>query len=646
VHGAQHPRFGQQFDGSKISSQDYGVRDFAKTFRLTSKLIAAHAGSPVVCLAPSAIGQTFRLRAEYPDAATNRRLSGSTRDVVAEPDGTVIDLSPPEDGPIVTRVDVCGVIEQRAGFQEMCGGYTDGHDAIADRMCDALAQGDVVMVFDTPGGAHAGMQEAIRRVEDCKAEYGRRVTGFVDEMCGSAGYWWAACVCDEIFAPEAGIIGSIGARAAHASIAGALAREGVEVTYFAWPGEGKVAFAPELPLSDLGAERGDRDVAIAGEAFAAAVGPRRGLSRDEIVALDADALSGQMAVDAGLIDEVASYEDVLEYAVRRANAAREKPESDMNENTEAKILASSGQATRPSGQVRAEGDDPEKKEPEESGDDAPKARKMKKVRYSSTVEEEEFESEEEEESPDAEDEGDEPESEDADDAPDSEDESDSPDSPAKAKKAKRAQSQPDKEETVASILGLRRDASQLAIKSAALRLRDTLATCMSLTGAKRVGELEGHVKSLVEDAAHMAGLRATNKSLRTAAARRERMALLHKLASANLPGYPRGELFVDEVDDKGARTIKPAPAFAEMKLSTLRGFVSAKVANAPAAKKSPFQPSESAAKAAVTEGNVADASQSPLTKSIAARSSASADQIAKTLAALEAQQFSQTEGTN
>src|SRR5262249_9567946 len=145
---------------------------------------------------------------------------------------------------------------------------------------------------------------------------------YADKMTASPASWWPAAAADDIFLPEAGIVGSIGARAAHCSIAGHLAQEGIEPTYFAWPGAGKVAFAPELPLSELGRERGERDVAIAGEAFAAAVRAARGLDRDTIVELDADALTGQAAVDAGLADGVASLEGVLSYALElSANGA-------------------------------------------------------------------------------------------------------------------------------------------------------------------------------------------------------------------------------------------------------------------------------------------------------------------------------------
>jgi ClpP class serine protease len=221
----------------------------------------------------------------------------------------------------VTIVRINGPLEQRASAHGECGKWCDGHDAVAERLIDAFGAGDVVLVVDSPGGAHAGLQEAIRKVLREKKESGRFVTAYADEMIGSAAYWWVACVADEIYAPESAIIGSIGARSVHVSITGALKKSGHEVTYFAAPGPGKIAFAPELPLSDIGRARGERDTQLAFDAFAKDVSKARGIPRKEIEELDADALPATLAVDAKLIDGIASLDEVLALALARAGKA-------------------------------------------------------------------------------------------------------------------------------------------------------------------------------------------------------------------------------------------------------------------------------------------------------------------------------------
>ncbi len=199
------------------------------------------------------------------------------------------------------------------------GSWTDGHDAIADRLCAAFELGDVCLYIDSPGGAHAGLQQNIERAAKAKAQFDRRVTVYADEMIGSAAYWWACGVGDEIFAPVSGQLGSIGARGGHLSVAGAMAMAGLEMTYFEDP-PGKTTFAPEKQLSDEGMRRGMRDVAIAADAFRAAVcAARKGMTPETLIALGADMLTGQAAVDANLCDGISSIDDVIEYALSLTN---------------------------------------------------------------------------------------------------------------------------------------------------------------------------------------------------------------------------------------------------------------------------------------------------------------------------------------
>jgi ClpP class serine protease len=551
--------------------------------------------------------------------------------------------------PIVTRVDVRGPLEQRAGYHDVCAGWSDGHDAVAERMIAALEEGDVLMVIDSPGGAHAGLQEAVRRVIEAKEEHGRHVIAYADEMIGSAAYWWAACVADEIYGPESMIVGSIGARAAHGSIAGALAKDGVKVTYFAWPGEGKVAFAPELPLSEVGRKRGNRDVAMAGESFAAAVGPRRGMSRDEIVELDADALHGVLAMNAKLVDGIASLEDVMEYAL--ALAAPEQPgeNDDMKtKNRPAKPGVSARSATR--------SEEPKKKEPEtppeesaegEPGEPAtPPASDKQECGNCGAANDDDAKycdkcgeplsgvggGEERDEEPDGEKDPKESRAENDDDDDDDDDD--------KGKGARRAEppAAPAHAGSLAAIFGLRAGASHPAVKSAAIAYASLGRAVMSATGTKSPGEAQGALRSLVEDAAEAAELRTALSASKRREVRREKMELLTKLAAKNLAGYPRGELLVDR-EVNGVLVTGPAPMYDEMPIATLRGFVNGKLkGQAPAGpQRTPFDPDPNRARTSTENALVEGDLGTPFIQDLASRSTASAEQLAKTARALEAQ---------
>jgi hypothetical protein len=118
---------------------------------------------------------------------------------------------------------------------------------------------------------------------------------------------------------------------------------------------------------------------------------------------------------------------------------------------------------------------------------------------------------------------------------------------------------------------------------------------------------------------------------------RERMGLLHRLNNAKLAGYTRGDLFVDR-EVNGKLLTAPAPMYAEMKLDTLRGLVTAKTgANAPRndAHKNPFAPSEEHAKTAKLETHTEAMHGTSVVKRAAQISSASPDQLARTAAALD-----------
>src|SRR4029434_7818557 len=105
----------------------------------------------------------------------------------------------------------------------------------ATRFGASFAEGDALAVGDTPGGACAGLQQGVARALQAKAKYGRKVIGWAAEMICAAGAWWMLALCDELFIPVAGQVGSIGARGEHLDVSEAMKIEGVKKTYFADP---------------------------------------------------------------------------------------------------------------------------------------------------------------------------------------------------------------------------------------------------------------------------------------------------------------------------------------------------------------------------------------------------------------------------
>lgn len=525
--------------------------------------MAAHAGGSVVCLDLSASGRTFRLHAARPESYETIRAD------VIDWQGMALSVDPIQgDVPTVAVIEIRGPLEQRAGYHSECGGWADGHDAIADRLCAALADpliGAIMLVVDSPGGAAAGLQEAVARVLRAKEANPKRIIGFAQEMIASAAFWWVACVCDENYAPASGQVGSIGARSAHGSVAGQLAKEGVEVTFFAWP-PGKIALAAELPISELGKARGDRDVRACAEEFMAAVGAARGLSHDDLMTLDADCLSGASAVAAGLVDGIATYEEVLDYALTLASGAGEN---------------SMG--------IRAEGDEPEKKAPPGGDDDG----------------EQEAEGEEPSTACSSCKMANEPNAKFCDQCGASmaavvaseDGEEDGPPSSKPSPKPGATARAPRTPVTLASLAGLRPGASTPAIISALAPRVAVFDHAAKLAGTSNPMQVIGSLSALAEDAKR--GVEAENnlRIEQKKAAKAERWQLCKQLTSAMVPGYERGRVFLDLVDDNGKKSTALAPQFGEMKLDTLRGLVKTLTADR-AAPRDPWQPNIGNAKAA------------------------------------------------
>lgn len=534
-----------------------------------------------MCLAASAIGKEHRLYDERPvtfETLTRHALPFRSEVIDADGQATGETSEHVAGEPAVMRVEIAGVIEQRAGYHGECSSWTDGHDAIAERLISALEMGDVLLVVDSPGGAAAGLQEAVRRVLAEKAEHGRTITGWVDEQCASAALWWAASVCDTLYLPEAGQVGSIGARSGHMSVAGALAKEGLEPTFFVWPGPGKVAYAPELPLSDVARARGERDVSICGEAFASAmVAARAGLTREAIVELDADCLTGELAVSAHLADGVSTYEEVLRMALAQAGAG----EDAMAIESETPDPKSPEDAVAARG-ARTE-EDPPADDPEADGGMKPSPdcancgmRNKDTAKFCDQC-------------------GESMAAKGAVEDPPADTPADAPGKPPAPKPPTPDSHSASHSASIATMLGLPANASAPAVRTALVPYLSLATRAMKLTDTRSPAKAMGALQSLADDAGETGDLRTRLAAAEKREAWDKRMVLCRKLAAADLPGYPRGDILVDKVAQDGTRTVQPAKVYAEMNLDTLDGLVTGKLASrAPGApdapRRNPFQP--------------------------------------------------------
>jgi ClpP class serine protease len=534
-----------------------------------------------VCLAAGAEGQSYRLHASRPGGYERVRA-----DVIGWGGSTILEA--PASAPTVARVEVRGPIEQRAGYHDPCAGWTQGNDSIAEALCGALRDPDcgaVLLCMDSPGGSPVGLAEGVRRVVEAKAETGKKIIGWVDDGgCYSAMYWWASGVCDAIYMPRDAGIGSIGARASHGDISGALGMEGVVVTHFCWPSKGKIAFTPDQPLSEIAIARGERDINLIGETFGAAVAVTRGISIESIRDLEADCLTGHAGVAAGLADGIATYEETMKYAL---------------------ALAGGGEMTMPDEKdpnARAEGGEPEPGTEEETPAKAAcgkcKAENDDDAAYCKAcglsmggkpaAEPADEEAEGDEEEPPA-------------------SKREPAAATARAAVAPRATS-------YAALAGLPASASQPAILTALAGRIGVYSAAAKHTGHASPREIVGGLDAMAAAAAASGVMRKDLAAAQSKANAQERMDLLGKLSAANV--HTPGELYEHVivggkiVDKKPSKLFGPGPEGRTLK--NLRGYTAQALANAsPQKTKSPYQPSEKAAASAVTTAGAERAKSAP-----------------------------------
>lgn len=185
---------------------------------------------------------------------------------------------------------------------------------------------EIVIVFDTPGGSAAGTADAAEAVR--LAALLKPVTGFIEDMCCSAGIWIAS-QCTRIVANRTAMVGSIGTLLVVYDYSRAAAMQGVEPLVFSTSGL-KGAGVPGTVITEEQKAHFQRIVDDLNSHFLAAVQSGRGLTDEQMSAAStADVWIGEAAVTMGLVDEIASLDSVLALAPTHpktpASSGKERP---------------------------------------------------------------------------------------------------------------------------------------------------------------------------------------------------------------------------------------------------------------------------------------------------------------------------------
>lgn len=214
--------------------------------------------------------------------------------------------------PTNTVLDTCTVVSIRGPLEHHAGWWCDSYEAILERVkvaCEGPSR-TIVLRIDSPGGQLSGCFDAARTIRArCKAA-GKRLVSYVEGCACSAGYALASAA-ETIYTSETAFLGSIGILITRLDATAADAAQGLRYALVA-SGARKVDGNVHAALSEAELAVMQRECETLAERFFAMVAELRPkLGVDALRALEAGVFHGTAAVENGLADTIASFDEML-----------------------------------------------------------------------------------------------------------------------------------------------------------------------------------------------------------------------------------------------------------------------------------------------------------------------------------------------
>jgi len=166
----------------------------------------------------------------------------------------------------------------------------------------------IVFDIDSPGGEANGCSELSDAIFEARGQ--KPIAAYVGGTGASAAYWIASA-CDQVFASDSAILGSIGVQSALQS-----ERNEGEIRFVSSQSPNK----NRDPATEEGAKEVQAVIDGLAEVFVSKVARNRGVSRDEVMEKfgQGSVFVGAEAQRRGLIDQISSFENVIaKYGVQK-----------------------------------------------------------------------------------------------------------------------------------------------------------------------------------------------------------------------------------------------------------------------------------------------------------------------------------------
>lgn len=204
----------------------------------------------------------------------------------------------------------------------------DSYSAIKARVAEAAkSEAEIVLLrISSPGGDVAGAFDCARAVRKIIEDAGKTYIAYSDSDACSAAYA-LMCTANEACASTSAKIGSIGAVAQYVDQTAADKAQGLLFTTLT-TGERKADGNPHITMSDDTKAALQEMLGQAGDQFYGLVAAHRPLSVDKIRGLQAGVFMGPAAKSIGLIDDLYSWEELLERIQNSSTIQESKPQTE------------------------------------------------------------------------------------------------------------------------------------------------------------------------------------------------------------------------------------------------------------------------------------------------------------------------------
>jgi protease-4 len=195
-------------------------------------------------------------------------------------------------------------------------------DDVSRALEDAAEDPEIAAIIfrvDSPGGSPLAADIVWRAAARAK-QAGKPFVASVSNVAASGGYY-VLCGADEILAPAASLVGSIGVFVVRPVLAGLLDKLGIGYESMTRGAHADILLATK-PLDEGGRERMHAELDAIYDLFLDRVAGGRGLSREEVHAVGRGRVwTGAQAVDVGLVDSLGGLRAAVRRAKERAGIA-------------------------------------------------------------------------------------------------------------------------------------------------------------------------------------------------------------------------------------------------------------------------------------------------------------------------------------